>query len=95
MWRSPLSTNTLELQVTTGLDTFLPTKTGQGSIGEKEPQAGLCQGKPPLLFQLLGDLREDKAAHLLHMCMGEWRLGSACEPCLTMVQSLGCPQSPG
>ena len=61
-------TPTLAPQVTAGKDTFSLTEArqdspvrGTGFTGKQE-----SQGKPPC--QLLGDLYEDKAAYLLHMC---------------------------
>ena len=38
------------------------------------PQAGRQQAQGQPLPQLLGDLHEDQAAHLLHMCWGPGKL---------------------
>jgi hypothetical protein len=54
--------------VTAGLDTSSPTKARQGSPVKGGGSTGRQQSQGQPLFQLLGELHEDKAAHLLHMC---------------------------
>ena len=62
--------HTLTPQVTAGLGTSSPTEARQGHPVRETGSRGRQQSQGKPLLQLLGDLHEDQAAYLLHMCKG-------------------------
>jgi hypothetical protein len=84
-------------QVTARLGTASPTEARQDSPVRGTGSTDRQQSQGKLLLQLLGDLHEDQAAQLLHMCNKGWGWGCL-EPLYAfwlVVQSLGAPKCPG